>query len=161
MDRGKRKIPEKFIKKIDFKDMGSEGAASLEIVNVFVNALIAGDEHRQLELLADEIILDYSGKFGYGKNFLKKAEAIVFHKRLREAVELVDFDLHMAFGEGDMVFIVGNKTERVRESGIVTSENCVWIYTITGGLVSKIEYLPESHPLFSFFSTAADKTFDI
>lgn len=138
--------------------MTSEGKASLLLVIKSVNALLADDDSAQLALLADEIILDYSGKFGYGKNTLKKADAILFHKELRNRIELIDYNLYTAYGDGNIVLILGDRKEKIKETGVVTFEKCIWIYTIADNLIEKIQYLCETHPVFSFFSNLIDRS---
>ena len=144
------------IKNTDFKGMSSEGMASLDLVNQFISALLRRDEKALLDLLADELILDYSGKFGYGKNTLNKTEAILFHKKVRESIELVDFNLLMAYGEANTVFLLGDKTEKIMMTEQVVFEKCIWIYTLENNLICKIQYLPEGHTLFPFFSGIMD-----
>lgn len=138
--------------------MTSEGKASLLLVMKSVDAVLKDDVHAQLALLAEEIILDYSGKFGYGENKLKKADAIIFHKELRNRIELVDYNLYIAYGDGRSVFILGDRTEKIKETGLITFEKCIWIYTISEKLIEKIQYLRETHPAFTFFSNLIDRS---
>ena len=155
-ERDSKKI--KTLKDIELSRMTSEGRASLLVVVKSVTALLAGDDGAQLALLADEIILDYSGKFGYGTNTLKKADAIRFHKELRDRIELVDYNLYTAYGDGNSVLILGDRTEKIKETGAVTFEKCIWIYTVADNLIEKIQYLCETHPAFSFFGNLIDRS---
>lgn len=146
------------IKDIDLSRMAPEGKASLLVVIKSVDALLADDDGAQLAVFADEIVLDYSGKFGYGENRLKSADALAFHKELRNRIELVDYNLYAAYGDGTSVFILGDRAERIKETGAVTFEKCIWIYTVADSLIEKIQYLCETHPSFSFFSSLIDRS---
>ena len=157
MEGGKRKKM-KSIADIDLSRMAAEGKASLLMVVKTVEAMLDGDDGALLALLADEITIDYSGKFGYGENRLVKAEAIRFHRDLREKILLVDYNLYAAYGDGGNVFILGDRTEKVRATGTVASEKCIWIFTVAEGLICKIQYLRETHPSFSFFSSLIDSS---
>jgi hypothetical protein len=140
--------------------MSAEGLLSFRLVDKYIQAMLRDDLKVQLKLLSDEITLDYSGKFGYGKIKLRKADAINFHKELRSRIELVDYNIFKAFGDDNTVIILGNKTEKIRESGILIAENCIWVFTIEDELIAKVEYLKESHALFAFFSTIIDSDYE-
>lgn len=138
-------------------EMSAEGRRSILIVEKYVRAFLLDDVKTQLEFLADEFTIDYSGKYGYGQIKLPKAEAVCFHKTLRSQIEIVDFNIFKAFGDGNSVFILGETTERARESDTVFKEKCIWVYTLKADRIFKIEFLKECHPLFNFFSTIIDR----
>lgn len=142
-----------FINNSNLPKMTAKGANSLMIVEKHICALLKDDIKGQLAILSDEITVDYSGKNGYGIMKFPKADAINFHKALRLRIEVIGFTIFLAFGDGNTVFILGDTTEKNKESGIILKENCIWIYTLELELITKIEYLKECHPLYDFFSS--------
>lgn len=130
--------------------MTPEGLQSMAIVEKFIKAFLNEDTKVQLELLSDEITIDYSNSIGYPKKKLPKADAIAFHQELREKIEVIEYKIYKVYGDANTVFILGSKTEKVLKSGLLFNENCIWIYTIKSELIKKIECMKPCHPLYIF-----------
>jgi len=128
------------------------GAHSLSVVEKFVCALLRDDREAQLAQLQDVVTVDYAGRYGFGKMKRSKAGAVNFHNALRRRIAVSGYNIYNAYGDADTVFILGDTTESIKETGLVLTDVCIWIFTLQDGLIKKIAYLKESHVLYVFFS---------
>lgn len=140
-----------------FAKISAEGRRSLLLVGQFVQALLDGDAGGQLELLSEQVTIDYAGKYGLGEKKLLKADALNFHHSLRSRIEVTDYNIFNAYGDASTVILLGDTTEKTVPGGRAIKENCIWVYTLRSGLIKKIEFLKPSHPLFPFFTSIIDR----
>ena len=141
-----------FLDSLRMTKMTAAGRNALAVVEKFVAALLQDDLDAQLALLQDEVTVDYAGRYGLGKMKRPKADAADFHRALRRRIVIKGYNIYSAYGDANTVFILGDTTESIKETGFVLTAACIWIFTLEGGLIQKIAYLKESHALYVFFS---------
>ena len=112
---------------------------SIEVVKQAYDAFDQGDMDRVLSLMSDEVQWDHRGPPGapISQLYERKEGVAKFFEELFATQELLTFEPHEFFGEGNRVVVLGSHRFRVKETGKEWESEFAATWTVENGLITR------------------------
>ena len=112
---------------------------SIDVVKQVYDAFGAGDMDRMHSFLSDDVQWDHRGPPGapISQLYDGKAGVVKFFDDLFATQELLSFEAHEFFGDGNRVVVLGSHRFRVKETGKEWESEFAATWTVEDGLVTR------------------------
>ncbi|PXV68976.1 hypothetical protein CLV62_101242 [Dysgonomonas alginatilytica] len=126
-----------------------------DVVNNMLKAFGAGDMEALKATISDSSVWIYEGSsdIPYTGVYKGKEGAVQFITDIVSNVDVLDFQVKQLLAHGNTVVVLGSEKQKIKKNGQILEQNWVQVYTVEGGLITKMEEFANTSHAEKLFNT--------